>query len=58
MATRVRAGLVRNYRRHNELATVVSANARLHMNVGLLLAGGYVLTIADQAFLGRTPFLW
>jgi hypothetical protein len=36
----------------------MAANIRLHMNVSLLLLAGYLLTIVDQALLGRRPFLW
>jgi 1,4-dihydroxy-2-naphthoate polyprenyltransferase len=57
-AMRVRAGLIRHYGRPHELASVVATSVQLHINVGLLLGGGYVLTIADQILLGRAPFLW
>ena len=57
-AMRVRVGLISYYRRPVELASVVAANIRLHLDVGLLIGAGYVLTIADQIFLGRAPFLW
>jgi hypothetical protein len=36
----------------------MGANIQLHMNVSLLLFVGYVLTIADQSFFSRRPFLW
>ena len=57
-AMRVRVGLISYYRRPVELASVVAANVRLHLDVGLLIGAGYGLTIADQIFLGRAPFLW
>ena len=57
LAVRVRADLVRYYDSPNALTAALAANLQLHMNVGLLLLGGYLLTIADQVFLMRAPFL-
>jgi len=36
---------------------VVASGFRLQRNFGLLMVGGYVLTIADQMLLARAPFL-
>lgn len=58
LAVRVHSGLVRFYDNPYGLMGTMAANIQLHMSVGLLLLGGYLLTIADQVFLGRKPFLW
>jgi 1,4-dihydroxy-2-naphthoate octaprenyltransferase len=58
LAVRVHSGLVRFYDNPYGLMSTMAANIQLHMSVGLLLLGGYLLTIADQVFLGRKPFLW
>lgn len=57
LALRVRSDLVRHYDSPNALTAALAASVQLHMNVGLLLLGGYLLTIADQVFLMRAPFL-
>jgi 1,4-dihydroxy-2-naphthoate octaprenyltransferase len=57
LAMRVRSDLVRHYDSPNALTAALAASLQLHMNVGLLLLGGYLLTIADQVFLMRAPFL-
>ena len=56
LAVRVHSGLVRFYDNPYALMDSMAANIRLHMNVGLLLLVGYLLTIADQTLLGRRPF--
>ncbi len=58
MARRVRADLIRNYAKPFELTNVVAANIQLQVDFGVLLGTGYLLTIADQILLGRSPFLW
>ena len=57
LALRVRSDLIRHYDSPNALTAVLAANLQLHTNVSLLLLGGYLLTIADQVFLMRAPFL-
>jgi 1,4-dihydroxy-2-naphthoate octaprenyltransferase len=57
LAGRVRGDLAREYDRPSALAAAVASGFRLQRNVGLLLVGGYVLTIADQLLLARAPFL-
>jgi 1,4-dihydroxy-2-naphthoate octaprenyltransferase len=57
LAMRVRSDVVRHYDSPNALTAALAANLQLHTNVGLLLLGGYLLTIADQVFLMRAPFL-
>lgn len=57
LAMRVRSDLVRHYDSPNALTAALAANLQLHTNVGLLLLGGYLLTIADQVLLMRAPFL-
>jgi 1,4-dihydroxy-2-naphthoate octaprenyltransferase len=58
LAVRVHSGLVRFYDNPYGLMGTMAANIQLHMSVGLLLLSGYLLTIADQVYLGRKPFLW
>jgi 1,4-dihydroxy-2-naphthoate octaprenyltransferase len=58
LAIRVHSGLVSCYDNPYALMDTMAANIRLHMNVSLLLLAGYLLTIVDQALLGRRPFLW
>jgi 1,4-dihydroxy-2-naphthoate octaprenyltransferase len=58
LAIRVHGGLVTFYDNPYALMSTMAANIQLHMNVSLLLFVGYLLTIADQTFLGRWPFLW
>jgi 1,4-dihydroxy-2-naphthoate polyprenyltransferase len=58
LAIRVHSGLVSFYDNPYALMGTMAANIQLHMNVGLLLLAGYLLTIADQTFLSRKPFLW
>jgi 1,4-dihydroxy-2-naphthoate octaprenyltransferase len=58
LAMRVHAGLVRFYDSPYGLMDSMGANIRLHMMAGLLLLSGYLLAMADQAFLHMTPFLW
>jgi 1,4-dihydroxy-2-naphthoate octaprenyltransferase len=58
LALRVHGGLVRFYDNPYALMSTMGANIQLHMNVSLLLFVGYVLTIADQSFFSRRPFLW
>jgi 1,4-dihydroxy-2-naphthoate octaprenyltransferase len=57
LALRVRSDLVRHYDSPNALTAALAASVQLQMNVGLLLLAGYLLTIADQVFLMRAPFL-
>ena len=57
LAVRVRSDLARHFDASGELTAALATNARLQVNVGLLLIAGYLLTIADQVFLMRTPFL-
>lgn len=57
LARRIRADLGREYDRPSALAAVVGWGFRLQRNFGLLLIGGYALTIADQMVLARAPFL-
>jgi 1,4-dihydroxy-2-naphthoate polyprenyltransferase len=57
LAGRVRGDLALEYDRPSALAAVVASAVRLQRNFGLLLVGGYVLTIADQMLLARAPFL-
>ena len=57
LAMRVRSDLIRHYDSPNALTSALAANLQLHTNVSLLLLGGYLLTIADQVFLMRAPFL-
>jgi len=57
LARRIRGDLSREYDRPSALAAVVGWGFRLQRNFGLLLMGGYALTIADQMVLARTPFL-
>jgi 1,4-dihydroxy-2-naphthoate octaprenyltransferase len=58
LAVRVHAGLVRFYDNPYALMETMATNIQLHLSVGGLLLVGYVLTIADQTFLGFRPFLW
>jgi 1,4-dihydroxy-2-naphthoate octaprenyltransferase len=58
LAVRVHAGLVRFYDNPYALMETMATNIQLHLSVGVLLLVGYVLTIADQTFLGFRPFLW
>jgi 1,4-dihydroxy-2-naphthoate octaprenyltransferase len=58
LAVRVHSGLGHFYDNPYALMDTMAANIRLHMNVGLLLLAGYLLTIADQTLLSRRPFLW
>ena len=58
LAMRVHSGLDRFYDNPYALMDTMAANIRLHMAVGLLLFIAYLLTIADQTFLGRKPFFW
>ncbi len=58
LAVRIHAGLNQFYDNPYALTGTMAANIQLHMNVSLLLAAGYLLTIADQVLLGRKPFLW
>jgi hypothetical protein len=57
MALRVHSGLVRFYDNPYALMDSMAANIQLHMNFSLLLLAGYILTIADQTFLKRFPFV-
>ena len=57
LAMRVRSDLNHHYDTPSALTAALAANARLHMNVGLLLIAGYLVAIADQIFLMRAPFL-
>ena len=57
LAGRVRGDLSLEYDRPSALAAVVASGFRLQRNFGLLMVGGYVLTIADQMLLARAPFL-
>jgi 1,4-dihydroxy-2-naphthoate octaprenyltransferase len=57
LALSVRSDLIRYYDSPNSLTTALVAVDRLYTNVGLLLTAGYLLTIADQIFLARAPFL-
>jgi 1,4-dihydroxy-2-naphthoate octaprenyltransferase len=56
-ARRIRGDLSLEYDRPSALAAVVGWGFRLQRNFGLLLIGGYALTIADQMVLARAPFL-
>lgn len=56
-AMRVRSDLIRHYETPSALTAALMSNDRLYLNVGLLLMAGYLLTIADQIFLTRAPFL-
>jgi 1,4-dihydroxy-2-naphthoate polyprenyltransferase len=58
LARRVHSGLVQFYDNPYALMSTMAANIQLHLSVGLLLFAAYLLTIVDQAFLGRKPFLW
>ena len=57
LAGRTRDDLSRYYDRPSALAGVVTSGVRLQSNLGLLLIGGYALTIAEQMLLARAPFL-
>ena len=57
MAMRVRRDVVRFYDRPNRLASTLAESMRMQVNVGAFLIAGYLVTIGDQVFLGRTPFL-
>ena len=57
LARHVRADLTRHYETPSALTAALMSNDRLYLNVGLLLMAGYLLTIADQVFLTRAPFL-
>jgi 1,4-dihydroxy-2-naphthoate polyprenyltransferase len=57
LARRVGGDLGRDYDRPSALAAVVASGFRLQRNFGLLLIGGYILTIADQMLLESAPFL-
>jgi 1,4-dihydroxy-2-naphthoate octaprenyltransferase len=57
LALRVHAGLVRFYDDPAALTPSMGANIALHLTVGLLLFGGYLLAMASQTGLGIRPFL-
>ena len=57
LALRVHSGLVRFYDNPYALMDSMAANIQLHMNFSLLLLAGYILTVADQTFLKRFPFI-
>jgi 1,4-dihydroxy-2-naphthoate octaprenyltransferase len=58
LALRVHSGLDRFYDNPYALMDAMAANIKLHMTAGVLLLVGYLITIADQTFLGRKPFFW
>ncbi len=58
LALRVHAGLARFHADPDTLSATMATNIQLHLAAGILLFVGYLLTIADQAFLGLRPFIW
>jgi 1,4-dihydroxy-2-naphthoate octaprenyltransferase len=58
LARRVHQGIVQFYDNPYGLMAAMAGNIQLHLAVGGLLIVAYLMVVADQQFLGLSPYLW